>query len=92
MKSIIQTDPKCFLCQQAIGTQTHHIFGGLNRGHSEQDGLTVRLCAKCHDDVHFSPTMSGPLMKALHRLGQTQYEATGHTREEFMKRYGKNYL
>lgn len=92
MKSIIQQDERCFYCGQAIGTETHHIFGGSNRKLSDQDGLTVRLCRQCHDELHNDPNRSAPMQKALHRLGQEQYEASGHTREEFLARYGRNYL
>lgn len=53
MKSILQTDDKCFICGRAFGTETHHCFGGANRRFSEK---------------------------------------AGHTRAEFLERYGKNYL
>lgn len=92
MKSIVQIDDnRCFLCQMARGTEEHHIFGGPNRRLSDEDGLTVRLCRVCHEEVHEGDN-SKALMKALHELGQTKYEAAGHTRKEFMDRYGRNYL
>ena len=91
MKSIIQTDDKCYICRKAFGTDTHHIFGAADRWKSEADGLTVRLCRRCHDDVHFSKDKSKDLMDRLHREGQKAYEQT-HTREEWMIRYGRNYL
>ena len=91
MKSIIQQDwDTCFLCGR-VGEQVHHIFGGKpNRKYSDDDGLTVRLCAACHREVHEGKNTK-KLMKALHELGQTVYEET-HTREDFMDRYGRNYL
>lgn len=92
MKSILQVDDKCFLCGKAFGTETHHIFGGPNRRLSDADGLTVRLCRYCHDMVHFDAELSYPLNKALHEAGQRAYEHAGHTREEFLERYGRNYL
>lgn len=92
MKSILQTDDKCFICGRAFGTETHHCFGGANRRFSEEDGLTVRLCRQCHDELHFDPDLSYPLQKAMHEKGQEAYEKAGHTREEFLERYGKNYL
>lgn len=91
MKSVIQEDDKCYICRMAYGTEWHHIFGGPNRKHSEEDGLKVRLCRICHDAVHFDKDRSAPLNKALHKIGQEAYEEN-HTREEFMKRYGRNHL
>lgn len=92
MKSIMQVqDDRCYLCQMAVGTQDHHIFGAANRKHSEEDGLKVRVCAKCHDKIHFSPKDGGKTNLELHKAGQAKYEET-HSREEFMKRYGRNYL
>ena len=92
MKSIMQQDDKCFVCGKAFGSDTHHIFGGPNRRLSEEDGLTVRLCRQCHDDVHFDAELSYPMQLALKQKGQEAYENAGHTREEFVKRYGRNYL
>lgn len=92
MKSIMQEDDRCYLCRMAVGTETHHVFpGNPNRKHSDQDGLTVRLCRRCHDDVHFNKDKSKELMDRLRREGQEAYELT-HTREEFMKRYGRSWL
>lgn len=92
MRSIIQTDTdKCFLCRNAFGTDWHHIFGGPNRKLSEKDGLKIRVCRACHEEIHEGRS-SKRLMDSLHELGQVQYEAHGHTREEFMARYGRNYL
>lgn len=102
MKSIVQTgDTKCFYCHMAIGAETHHIFGGPNRRLSDKDGLTVRLCRQCHDELHNDKNRSEPMQKALHELGQTKWEehygpglALGgkDPRQEFLKRYGRNYL
>ena len=92
MKSILQQDERCYLCKMAIGTQTHHCLpGNPNRKHSEQDGLTVRLCAQCHWKVHFDSQDDGRSMLKLKKDAQEAYEKT-HTREEFMKRYGRSWL
>lgn len=92
MASIIQiNDDRCFLCQNAYGTEWHHVFGGPNRRLADADGLIIRVCRQCHEEIHEGEN-SAKLKKALHELGQTKYEEAGHTREEFMKRYGRNYL
>lgn len=74
------------------GTEWHHVFGAANRRFSEKDGLMVRLCRYCHDMTHFDPDESYKRQEDLHVKGQQAYEAAGHTREEFMQRYGRNYL
>lgn len=91
MKSILQTDSKCYVCQMAVGTEEHHIFGASNRKHSEADGLKVRICHRCHERIHFSPKDGGKTLRLLQQAGQAKYEET-HTREEFMKRYGRSWL
>ena len=91
MRSIIQTDDKCFLCHMAYGTDTHHIFGAANRKFSEEDGLKIRVCRTCHDAIHFSDR-SGEIQQKLHQLGQMKWEDKYGSREEFMKRYGRNWL
>lgn len=103
MRSIVQLDTdKCFVCKEAFGSQWHHIFGkDPQRSYSEADGLKIRVCAACHDRLHFDKDESGPLMEKYHRLGQEKWEAyygpvlekTGvDPRKAFMERYGKNYL
>lgn len=94
MRSIIQTDDdRCFICQNAMGTQWHHIFGkNPQRKYSEADGLKIRVCAECHCKIHSDPDLSGPLQLKLHKLGQVKWESTYGTREEFISRYGRNYL
>lgn len=91
MKSIMQTDQRCFVCGMAIGTETHHIFGAANRNFSDQDGLTIRVCRQCHYNIHFSK-ISGDLQNALHQQGQEKWEEVYGDRDAFMRRYGRNYL
>ena len=92
MKSILQKNEKCFVCQGEIGTEEHHIFpGNPNRRHSEEDGLKVRLCRDCHWLVHNDAELGHQLMLALKQIGQKKYEEK-HTRKEFMERYGRNWL
>lgn len=71
--------------------EVHHIFGSSNRKHSEEDGLCVVLCHWCHneppDGVHYNRERR----EKLQRMGQRIYEQN-HTREEFMQRYGRNWL
>ena len=79
--------------------QRHHIFGGANRGLSDQDGLWVPLTQEHHEGkngVH----MNKEMMVLMHIIGQLAFEkhcvANGETeqnaRELFRKRYGRSYL
>lgn len=91
MKSIIQNSYECFICGTTTCLEKHHCFpGNPNRKHSEEDGLWVYLCADHHRgnvSVHFNHEMEQKLKK----YSQMVYERK-HTREQFVERYGKNYL
>lgn len=91
----------CFLCEVLDGNyrqyevlHKHHVFGGPNRIHSEEYGLTVWLCVEHHETgrnaVHGSGADS-QVIGMLHRMGQQAFEMT-HTRREWMAIFGKNYL
>lgn len=82
---------RCLVCGTIFNLHRHHVFGAGNRKYAEQDGLWVYLCGHHHnlskDGVHFNKELD----IGLKQLGQTTYEKT-HTRQEFMERYGRNYL
>lgn len=93
MNSIIQDEKKCFYCGTTYTLEEHHCFGGNpNRKLSEQDGLKVWLCREHHtgnDGVHFNKYK----MAWLHDYAQKKaMEYYGWSKEDFTKRYGKNYL
>ncbi len=99
MKSIMQENDRCYLCRMAFGTETHHVFpGNPNRKHSEEDGLTVRLCLNCHWKVHFDSKDDGESMLKLKRDGQEAWERCywkgdeETTRSAFIERYGRSVL
>ncbi len=95
MKSIMEL-PKareCYVCGSTGQLEEHHIFfGTANRKHSERAGLKVHLCIRCHrgsgTGVHGG---NRELDRRLKEEAQQAYERT-HTRTEFMKLIGKNYL
>lgn len=96
-KSIIQEDSsKCFLCGRNGSSdplEKHHVFpGNPNRKHSEEDGLFVFICGdRCHRNGKLSAHQSAVTAELLKVEAQKAYEDR-HTREEFVQRYGKNYL
>lgn len=94
MDSILQNEKKCFYCGTTIGLECHHVFGGNpNRKLSEEDGLKVWLCHTHHNEppngVHFNSQRMAWLKSFAQHEAMKYYNWTV---EDFIKRYGKNYL
>lgn len=94
MDSILQTEKVCYITGQTNNLHKHHIFfGNPNRKISEDNGFWVYLAGYLHNQssigVHGKDGRELDLMLKQHC--QRKYEET-HTREEFMKLIGKNYL
>lgn len=93
-KSILQgTEKKCYLTGRTDRLHLHHVFGGIaNRKISDKNGFVVWLIPELHnmskDGVHFNRELD----LKLKRECQAAYEASGHSREEFIKLIGRNYL
>lgn len=90
-KSIMQAEKQCYLCGKMTGLSVHHVFGGVaNRPISEKYGLKVWLCHECHtgtDGAQYDKLKN----LRLKQDAQFAYERT-HSRNEWMKLIGKNYL
>ena len=80
----------CYECG-APATDIHHaLYGSERRKLADKDGLTVPLCRRCHERLHSS---KGHEMALRYKqLAEMTYILQGHTVEEFVERYGKNYL
>ena len=104
-RSILQEKGRiCYLCACLHGDcrpkqlEEHHVFYGPNREVSDREGLTVYLCRSHHqyaydgnpEAVHGNPK-SRETDLYLKRIAQWEYEQA-HTREEFVRLIGKNYL
>lgn len=90
-KSIIQKEKRCFIHNcGATNIEDHHIFFGPLRKISEKHGFKVWLCADHHRDNN-SPHQRRDIDLLLKRECQRKFEET-HSREEFMKIIGRNYL
>lgn len=91
MESIIQKKRECLVCHITRGLHRHHVYAGSRRKASEENGFTVWLCGPHHnlsnEGVHFNHELD----LLIKQLCQREYEQT-HSREEFMKLIGKNYL
>ena len=91
--SILNNLDTCFYC----GRKREHIhevfFGTANRKISIENGFCVGLCNNCHRLVHnnsFYP-VDGTMNRHLKVVYQRKYEKT-HSRKEFIRLIGKNYL
>lgn len=95
MQSIIKNSRSCFFCGSETGLEQHHaMHGTANRKLADKDGLWVWLCAECHRGnygVHgyHGHDMDVALKKAAEYAWIT---TTGKTVEDWIARYGKNYL
>lgn len=91
-KSIIhEKNGTCYLCMLLDGNHKkhllldeHHIFGGPNRIHSEENGLKVWLCLDHHTMGSLAVHRCPDTMRLMHRIGQQEYEKT-HSRQQFIE-------
>ena len=97
-ESILQKkDGYCYLCMKLHNdyirkiTQEHHIFGGPNRPISEAEGMKVYLCLEHHIYGPEAVHRNNKTMRYLQQAAQREYEKT-HTRKQFMRLFGRNYL
>lgn len=88
MQSIVQRKRECFVCKRDDTLTVHHLYAGSRRQRADREGLTVYLCPLCHERVQHYDTKADRILK---QIGQRAFEKT-HTREEFIRLFGKNYL
>lgn len=91
MQSIISKDNKCYICGNPNNLETHHCIFGSKRRLADEDGLTVKLCFKCHHNLHHNVKYK-PIQEELKQKAQECWEAKYGTRGMFIVRYGRNYL
>jgi hypothetical protein len=90
MKSIIQTDKRCYLCGSTV-VEDHHVYFGSLRSVSERNGLKVFLCPYHHRDQKHGAHGNREVDLFLKREVQKAFEEKyGHNR--FMELIGRNYL
>lgn len=91
---ILETEKgTCYECHKQGYTELHHIyFGPGRRKISDKNGFVVYLCHECHQGTTGVHGRDGDeLDEKLKRECQQEYEKN-HSRSEFMKLIGKNYL
>lgn len=91
--SIMQDSKKCLVTGAEYGLDCHHIyFGNPNRRISDENGFWVWLRHDVHMALHGRIHPYSQLDGELKRACQQAFEAQGHTRAEFMRLIGRNYL
>ena len=93
MRSILQYKKESYISGSTYNLEEHHIFfGTANRKVSEKNGLKVWLTSEEHRGTYGVHGKFGrDLDIKLKQDAQRKYEET-HTREDFIKLIGKNYL
>lgn len=95
MKSIIQKEKKCYVCETTYNLHSHHcLHGTANRKLADQDGLTVYLCYEHHEGNMGVHSKNGhELDLELKQLAQKRWmEYYDKTEDDFRQRYGRSYL
>lgn len=90
MRSILQRDKCCYICKTEQGLNLHHcIHGTANRKLADEDGLTVWLCWRHHQEVH----ANADLDNTFKYIAQMEYQHQNNkTTEEWIQRYGKSWM
>ena len=88
--SIMQNEPYCYICYGNMYPQRHEAIHGSYREKAKEYGLWVNVCQTCHYRIH---NTDGKLDKQIKRNAQEAAMAKyGWSTEEFIKRFGRNYL
>lgn len=91
--SILQNKKECYVC----GSKNIHIhevfYGTANRKKSIEDGCCIYLCPRHHnmsdEGIHFNKELDLEVKQLMERKWLDTYNKNI---EDFIKRYGKNYL
>lgn len=87
---IAKPDNLCYFCARYGNLEKHHcIHGTANRRLADEDGLFVWLCHNCHMQLHDKGIGDKGLQIVAEKAWMSYY---GKTEEDFIKRYGKNYI
>jgi hypothetical protein len=90
--SILQDTKQCYVCGKT-DIHTHEVYFGKNRNKSIEDGCCVYLCPKHHnmsnEGVHFNKQLDLQLKQSMERKWLEYYNKTI---DDFIQRYGKNYI
>lgn len=91
MDSILQETKECYITGSTTALHKHHIFAGSRRKTSDKNGFWVWLRWDWHNGADYGVHFNKVLDLKLKQECQEEFEKT-HSREEFMRLIGKNYL
>ena len=93
-KSIISIEKQCYICGDKNNLHLHHILFGKNRKKADEDGLVVWLCYQHHEGTNGVHGKNGHKIDIyLKEIAEDKWiKINNKTKEEFINRYGRNYL
>ena len=91
MKSIIQSEKRCYLCGSTYVENHHCLHGTALRKLADKYGLTVWLCSYHHRDNKNGVHGNKQLDTWFKQLAQRTFEKK-YSHEKFMEIFGRNYL
>ena len=81
----------CHVCLRNMGVlQRHEVFHGSNRSKSKEYGLWIEVCHICHYRIHNGDGKMDRYLKEDAQRAAMEYY--GWSLEEWIKRFGKNYI
>ena len=84
---------RCALCGKWAALERHHIYAGTRRDISERYGAVIFLCHNCHNEPPLGVHHDAEIRKQLQKNEQKRLMRLYHwSVEDFMSRFGKNYL
>lgn len=94
MESIIKTGRYCFFCGRTDRLEKHHaMHGTANRKKADALGLWVWLCPECHRGTEGVHGKNGHEKDtALKMAAEYAYLKSGHTMDDWMREFTRNYL
>ena len=91
--SILQENKWCYVCGTTKDIHIHEVFYGKNRQRSIEDGCCVYLCGKHHNlsnyGIHFDTAFDLQTKQLMQKRWCEYYKKDV---DDFIERYGKNYL
>lgn len=93
VRSLLQRNKACYVCGTTFNLHLHHVFyGTANRRLSDADGCVIYLCLNHHtgaQGVHNNRKLDLTIKARCQMAWEKQ---NNKTTEDFIKRYGRNYL
>ena len=95
VKSIIQTEKKCYITGRTDNLHEHHVFYGRNRKLSEKYGLKIYLVGNLHNlgdyGIHgkYGHELDQNIKQQVQKIAMEYYKWSV---EDFVRIFGRNYI